>query len=312
MSMVLVTGGTGFIGSNIVEDLLNEGYDVRILDNFHSGYERNVSEFHNKIEIVKGDIRNYELVKKSLKDVDYVSHQAALISVTDSVKNPVPISEVNVLGTLNLLAASRDSGVRKIVYASSSAVYGNSREIPFKESVRSEPISPYGLTKLSNEQYFQMFHELYGLESVGLRYFNVFGPRQSPDSQYSAVIPKFINKMMNNERPTVYGDGNQTRDFIYVKDVSRININSFDSRITGGEVFNIGYGKGISINYLVNEINNILGKDIKPIYEESRPGDPISSVADISNAIKYLNFKPTFDIIEGLKHTIEWVKGHYG
>lgn len=308
MTTILVTGGAGFIGSNIVEEMIKQDYNVKVLDNFVTGRDDNLMDFKNKIEVIKGDISNLETVKQTIKNVDYVSHHAALISVTDSVENPVHYSEVNVLGTLNILVAARDSGVKRIVYASSSAVYGGIEKTPSKESMGVDPISPYGLTKISNEQYFKMFFDIYGLESIGLRYFNVFGPKQNPGSEYSAVIPKFIQIMLNDKRPIIYGDGKQTRDFTFVKDTAMANLLSVNSKNAKGDSYNIANGKGISINQLVKKINEILGKSIEPVYENARPGDPKHSEADISESIEKLGFKPKYDFEEGLKLTVDWFK----
>jgi UDP-glucose 4-epimerase len=308
MTTVLVTGGAGFIGSNIVEDLVSQDYNVKIIDNFSTSKNDNISEFGDRIELIKGSITDMEAVKRAVKDVDYISHQAALPSVTRSVENPVFSAEVNILGTLNVLAAAKDSGVERIVYASSSSVYAGVEGLPKKESMDTVAISPYGLTKIANEQYFRMFYDIYGLKSIGLRYFNVFGPRQTPESEYAAVIPKFITLMLNDKIPIIYGDGKQTRDFTYVKDVTTANIVSFKAKKSDGKAFNIATGKQTSINDLFMKINEILGKDIKPAYKEPRTGDPKHSLADISEANKALGYKPKYAFDEGLKLTINWFK----
>lgn len=308
MTTILITGGAGFIGSNIVEEMLNQDYNVKILDNFVTGKDDNLKDFKNRVEVIKGDIRNFKTVKQAVKDVDYISHHAALISVTESVENPVHVSKVNILGTLNTLVAARDSGVKRIVYASSSAVYGGIEGFPSKEAMGVSAISPYGLTKISNEQFFKMFYDIYELESIGLRYFNVFGPGQYSGSDYSAVIPKFINSMLNDKKPVIYGDGEQTRDFIFVKDVAMANVISLKVNKAKGNAYNIAYGGGISINDLVNNINEILGKNIESVYENARPGDPKHSEADISEAIKKLGFRPKYDFKDGLKLTIDWFR----
>ncbi len=306
MTTVLVTGGAGFIGSNLVEDLISQDYNVRVLDNFETGKRENLSGLENKIELIKGDIRNMELVKRVVKGVDYISHQAALPSMLKSIEEPIPTTEVNVLGTLNILLAARDSDVNRIVYASSSSVYAGVDELPKRESMNMVPTSPYGLTKIANEHYFKVFHDIYGLKSVGLRYFNVFGPRQDQKSDYAAVIPKFINLMINNKKPPIYGDGEQTRDFTFVKDAAIANIISFKSKKSNGDAYNIASGKQISVNDLVKKINEILGKNIKPVYENPRPGDPKYSEADISKANKALGYKPKYSFNEGLKITVDW------
>lgn len=306
MTTVLVTGGAGFIGSSLVEDLISQDYNVRVLDNFDTGRMENLSGLENRIELIKGDIRDMELVKNAVKGVDYISHQAALPSMLKSIEEPIPTTEVNILGTLNILLAARDSGVQRIVYASSSSVYAGIDGLPKRESMKMIPTSPYGLTKIANEHYFKVFHDIYGLKSVGLRYFNVFGPKQDPKSDYAAVIPKFINLMMSDKRPPIYGDGEQTRDFTFVKDAAMVNIISFKAKGSNGNAYNIAGGKQTSVNDLVKKINEILGKDIKPVYEKTRPGDPKYSEADISEAMKNLGYKPKYSFDEGLKLTVDW------
>jgi len=311
MTTVLVTGGAGFIGSNLVEDLIRQDYNVRILDNFVTGNIENLLGLENKIELIKGDIRDLKIVKKAVKGVDYISHQAALSSVTGSIEEPIPTAEVNILGTLNVLLAARDFGVQRIVYASSASVYGEvpESELPVKEDRKLNPISPYASAKLQGEEWCKMFEDVYGLKSVGLRYFNVFGPKQNPKSEYSAVIPKFINLMLGDKRPPIYGDGKQTRDFIFVKDAVMANIISFKAKRANGDAFNIASGKQISINDLVEKINEILGKNIKPVYEDPKPGDPKYSEADISEVVKNLGYKPKYSFDEGLKLTVGWFLG---
>ncbi|UCD07054.1 MAG: SDR family oxidoreductase [Candidatus Aenigmatarchaeota archaeon] len=306
MTTILVTGGAGFIGSNLVEDLVSQGYNIKVLDNFETGKRENLSGLENKIELVKGDIRDMRLVKNAVKGVDYISHQAALPSMIKSIEEPIPTTEVNILGTLNILLAARDSGVQRIVYASSSSVYAGVDELPKRESMNMVPTSPYGLTKVANEHYFKIFHDIYGLKSVGLRYFNIFGPKQDPKSEYAAVIPKFINLMLNYKEPPIYGDGKQTRDFSYVKDAAIANIISLKAKRADGYAYNIAGGKQTSINDLVRKINEMLGKNIKPIYENPKPGDPKYSEADISEAVKNLGYKPKYGFGEGLKLTVEW------
>lgn len=306
MTTILVTGGAGFIGSNLVEDLVSQGYNIKVLDNFETGKRENLSGLENKIELVKGDIRDMRLVKNAVKGVDYISHQAALPSMIKSIEEPIPTTEVNILGTLNILLAARDSGVQRIVYASSSSVYAGVDELPKRESMNMVPTSPYGLTKVANEHYFKIFHDIYGLKSVGLRYFNIFGPKQDPKSEYAAVIPKFINLMLNDKEPPIYGDGKQTRDFTYVKDAAIANIISLKAKRADGYAYNIAGGKQTSINDLVRKINEMLGKNIKPIYENPKPGDPKYSEADISEAVKNLGYKPKYGFGEGLKLTVDW------
>lgn len=306
MTTVLVTGGAGFIGSNLVEDLVSQDYNVKVLDNFETGKKENLSGLDKKIELIKGDIRELEAVKKAVKGVDYISHQAALPSMLKSIEEPIPTTEVNMLGTLNVILAARDSSVKRIVYASSSSVYAGIDELPKRESMKMIPTSPYGLTKIANEHYFKIFHDIYGMKSVGFRYFNVFGPRQDKKSDYAAVIPKFINLMINGKKPPIYGDGEQTRDFTFVKDAVMANIISFRAKKANGDAYNIASGKQTSVNDLVKMINRILGKDIKPDYEKPRPGDPKYSEADISEAMKNIGYRPNYSFDEALKLTVDW------
>ncbi len=306
MTTILVTGGAGFIGSNLVEDLISQDYNVRVLDNFETGKRENLSGLENKIELIKGDIRDLEVMKKAVKGADYISHQAALPSMLKSIEEPIPTTEVNMMGTLNVILAAKDSSVKRIVYASSSSVYAGVDELPKRESMKMIPTSPYGLTKIANEHYFKVFYDIYGLKSVGLRYFNVFGPRQDQKSDYAAVIPKFINLMMSDKKPPIYGDGEQTRDFTFVKDAAMSNIISFKTKKSNGDAYNIASGKQTSVNDLVKKINEILGKNIKPVYENPRPGDPKYSEADISKAKKALGYKPKYSFDEGLKLTVDW------
>ena len=308
MTTVLVTGGAGFIGSNLVEDLLSQDYNVRVLDNLETGDLKKLSGFENKIEVIKGDIRDLELVRKAVKGVDYISHQAALPSVPRSIEKPIPTTEVNIIGTLNVILAARDSGVERIVYASSASVYAGLGKTLKKECMNMVPTSPYGLTKIANEHYFKVFYDIYGVKSVGLRYFNIFGPKQDPESDYAAAIPKFINLMLNDKNPIIYGDGEQTRDFTYVKNATLANIISFKAKKANGDAFNIAGGEQTSVNDLVKIINEILGKDIKSVYEDPRPGDPKYCKADISEAGKALGYKPKYSFEEGLKVTIDWFR----
>lgn len=306
MTTVLVTGGAGFIGANLVEDLISQDYNVKVLDDFTTGKKENLAEFEHNIDVIRGDTRNLEMVKEAVKGVDYISHQAALPSVTRSIENPIDSADVNIMGTLNVLVAARDSNVNKMTYASSSSIYAGVEGLPKKESMNMVAISPYGLTKIANEECFRMFYEIYGLKSVGLRYFNVFGPKQSPESEYAAAIPKFITLMLNDKNPPIYGDGKQTRDFTFVKNVTKANIISFTSKADDGKAFNVAMGESISVNDLVSKINEILGKDIKPLYKDPRPGDPKHSLADITKAKRILGYKPNYSFEEGLKITIDW------
>jgi len=297
----LVTGGAGFIGSNIVEELLNRGESVRVLDNFSTGKRENLKEFEKDIELIEGDIRRYQIVNEAVNGIDIVLHQAALSSVPGSINDPITSNEVNVGGTLNMLDASKDAGVKKFIFASSSAVYGDDPELPKHEGMTPNPLSPYAVSKLAGENYCRVFSKLYGLETVCLRYFNVFGPKQDPDSEYSAVIPKFIKLITNNQQPFIYGDGKQSRDFIYVDNVVEANLLAASTECKAGIVMNCACNDQIELNYLIEQINELLGKNINPVYAEHRNGDIKHSFADISLIQKNLNWTPKYSFIEGLK-----------
>ncbi|MCL4539960.1 MAG: SDR family oxidoreductase [Bacteroidetes bacterium] len=301
----LVTGGAGFIGSHIVRTLLADGEKVRVLDNFSSGKRENLADVLGEIELVEGDMRSYHIVQEAVDGVDVILHQAALPSVPRSVKDPITTNEVNVGGILNILEAARNARVRRVVYASSSSVYGNSEVLPKVETMQPNPQSPYAVTKLAGENYCKVFSHLYGLETTCLRYFNVFGARQDPASQYSAVIPKFITAMSKGKSPVIYGDGEQSRDFTYVENVVAANILAATFEYHPGLVMNVGCSERLSLNRLVKEINTILGKDVIPVYDKPRPGDVKHSLADISLIGSKLGFKPKIDFREGLKRTIE-------
>jgi len=305
MKRYLVTGGAGFIGSHIAEELVERGHEVRIVDNFLTGKRENIASFMDKIELIEGDIRDFSLCKRASDRVDFVLHQAALPSVPRSIEDPLMTNEINVKGTLNLLIASRDAGVKKFVFASSSSVYGDDQRLPKKEGEEGAPLSPYAISKLVGEMYCQVFSQIYSLSTVCLRYFNIFGPRQDPYSQYSAVIPNFINKMVKEESPTIFGDGEQSRDFTYVANVVEANKLAVEAEDVSGEILNIACGERTTVNSLVIEINQILKKNIKAIYDKSRPGDVMHSYADISEAENVLKYKPLVSFTEGLKRTIQ-------
>jgi len=304
MATYLVTGGAGFIGSNIVEELLEQGQKIRVLDNFSTGKKENISPFLDRIELIEGDIRNYHTVRKAVEGVHFVLHQAALPSVPRSIKNPIMTNEVNVGGTLNILHAAKDGGVKRVVYASSSSVYGNSVVLPKREDMSPNPLSPYAVSKLAGEKYCQVFYQIYGLETVCLRYFNVFGPKQDPNSQYSAVIPKFIVAIKEDKRPVIYGDGKQSRDFTFVANVVEANMLACKANDAVGKVFNIACSKRHSLINLVDSLNRIFGSDIKPVFTEPRKGDVKHSLADIQKAKKILNYKVKVDFLSGLRLTI--------
>lgn len=302
----LVTGGAGFIGSNIVEELLKRGHSVRVLDNFATGKRENLKEFNSDIDLMEGDIRSYHIVRQAVKNIEIILHQAALPSVPRSINDPITTNEVNVMGTLNILDAAKDAGVRRIIYASSSSVYGDNPELPKRENMLPNPLSPYAVSKLAGEKYCQVFGKLYDIETVILRYFNVFGPRQDPNSQYSAVIPKFIKAMKENRPPIVYGDGTQSRDFTYVSNIVEGNILAATREIESGLVMNCATHGQVSINDLIKQINELLSKQIEPIYERPRPGEIKHSFADIELIRRKLNYATKIKFFDGLNKTIDW------
>ncbi len=304
----LVTGGGGFIGSNIVEELIRYGCSVRVLDNFSTGKWENLEPFRHRVEVLEGDIRSYHLVQQAVKGVDVILHLAALPSVPRSINDPITTNEVNVGGTLNVLEAARQAGVMKVVYASSSSLYGNNAILPKNEQMVPNPLSPYAVAKLAGENYCRVFSEIYGLKTIALRYFNVFGPRQDPDSPYAAVIPRFIKKVMQGGRPVIYGDGEQSRDFTYVANVVYANLLAVIADCGDGQPINCACAERTSLNDLVEQIGIQLGKQVKPIYHEPRSGDIQHSLADISLAHAILDYRPLTSFGEGLNMTIEAFK----
>ncbi len=306
MSKYLVTGGAGFIGSHIVERLVKDGEDVRVLDNLATGRMSNIQPFLDKIEFMQESLTDLPAVQKAVEGVDYILHQGAIPSVPRSVADPIGSNAAGIDGTLNLLVAARDAGVKRLVYASSSSVYGNSPTLPKHEKMETHPLSPYALTKLAGEHYLRIFFELYGLETVSLRYFNVFGPRQDPNSEYAAVIPKFIVKMIKGERPIIYGDGLTSRDFTYVVNNVNANLLACKAPGIGGEVFNIACGDRFSLLDLVGAINEALGTSIEPIHEAERPGDVKHSQAAIEKARERMGFEPSIGFTEGLQRLVKW------
>lgn len=302
----LVTGGAGFIGSHIVEQLASSHHDVIILDNLFSGSLLNISDFlHNDNVIFQnGSITDIDLVKRICQDIDGIFHQAAIPSVPRSLKNPLATNDVNITGTLNLLNVARETGIKNIVYASSSSVYGDTPQLPKKEEMKPNPKSPYAVSKLTGEYYCRVFSDLYGLRTAALRYFNVYGPRQDPFSEYSAVIPKFINRLTEGKSPVIFGDGGQTRDFTFVKDVVQANVKAMESGVDG--IFNIANGQQISLINLAEMIMELTGvrKDI--IFTDARPGDVHDSLADITAAKKAFGYSPEFSLKKGLVETIRW------
>lgn len=311
MAKYLVTGGAGFIGSHIVSTLVKEGSEVIILDNFSSGKEENLKEVINNVRLVKGDIRDLDRLKKITPGLDCIFHQAALKSVPKSVNDPLEYNEVNITGTLNVLLAAKENKVRRVVFASSSSIYGEVSKFPQKESVLPRLISPYAQTKLAGEYWCRVFTHCYRLETVSLRYFNVFGPRQALDDEYAVVIPKFVVSILNDQPPPIYGNGKQSRDFTYINNVVQANILAAKRKSASGRVFNVACGKSVRVLDLIQEINKILAKNIKPRFLPLRKGDVFKTLADTKYAQEYLGFKPRVSFEEGLKRTIEWFKGKY-
>ena len=306
----VVTGGAGFIGSNIVDRLVTGGNEVVVIDNLLTSSMDNLKDIMSRIKFVNGDIQDLDLLVREFEGVDYVLHQAALASVPRSIENPIASNQNNIDGTLNVLVAARDAGVKRVVYAASSSAYGNTPTLPKHEGMAPDPLSPYAIMKLVGEQYCKVFYNIYGLETVSLRYFNVFGPRQDPNSQYAAVIPKFITAMLNDERPVIYGDGEQSRDFTYVQNNVDANLLACTASNAAGKMFNVACGERITLNQLVELLNDILGKDIEPVYEEERAGDVKHSLADISLARDIMRYEPEYGFKEGLLKTVEWFKHH--
>jgi nucleoside-diphosphate-sugar epimerase len=306
-SVILVTGGAGFIGSHIVDRLLDEGFEVRVLDNLSTGDEMNLAAHQNKksFQFIEGDIRNCDLVEKTVKGVDAVIHEAALVSVTRSVENPLLSHEINLLGTVNLLKACKEAHVKRFVLASSCAVYGDTETLPNHENLEPKPLSPYAAHKLAAEKYAQKFYKVHGLETVSLRYFNVYGPRQKY-GPYSGVISILINRLLKDEHPIIYGDGMQTRDFVNVKDVVEANMLALSKQEAVGEVFNIGSGKAVTINKLTEMIQKIMDKtNLEPVHAEVRQGDIKHSYGDITKAKRKLGYKPRVQLEHGLSELIK-------
>jgi UDP-glucose 4-epimerase len=302
---ILVTGGGGFIGSHVAGHLAGQGHEVRILDNFASGRRSNMLAVGEDIELVEGDVQSYERVHNAVMGCEVVFHQAALPSVPRSVQDPLTSNATNITGTLNVLLAARDANVRRVVFASSSSVYGANAGRAKREDLTPLPISPYGVAKHAGEGYCRSFGEVYGLETVSLRYFNVFGPRQDPLSQYAAVIPNFITALLAGERPVVFGDGEQSRDFTYVDNVVEANVLAMDAQGVSGQVFNVACGERTSLNQLLDELRDLLDTDIEADYVAARPGEVRHSLADCSRAREVLGYRPTVDLQEGLRRTIE-------
>jgi UDP-glucose 4-epimerase len=310
MARCLVTGGAGFIGSHLVEALLAAGHQVRVLDDLSTGDAANLAAVRGRIDFVQGDIRDPAAVGAAVRGTEFVFHQAALPSVPRSVADPVTTHEVCATGTLRVLVAARDAKVRRVVYAASSSAYGNLPGLPRRVTDPTLPRSPYAVAKLAGEHYCVAFSDVYGLETVRLRYFNVYGPRQAPDSPYAAVIPKFLRAMRAGQSPTIHGDGEQSRDFTYIDDVVRANLLAAEAPGVSGRVYNLACGRRTSLLELVARINALLGTDIRPVHEAPRPGDVRHSQADISAAQTDLGYSPRVGIDEGLRRCLEWYSAH--
>lgn len=307
----LVTGGAGFIGSNICETILKMGYFVRCLDDFSTGKRENIEPFlqNESFELIEGDIRDYATCERACDGIDYVSHQAAWGSVPRSIEMPLLYEEINIRGTINMMEAARRAGVKKFVYASSSSVYGDEPNLPKREDRVGKVLSPYALTKKTDEEYGRLYTRLYGLETVGFRYFNVFGRRQDPHGFYAAVIPKFVKQLLNDEAPTINGDGKQSRDFTYIENVIEANLKGMLSGSeAAGEAFNIAYGGREYLIDIYNKLCGLLGKDIKPNFGPDRTGDIKHSNADISKARRLLGYDPDYDFAKGIELAVDWYK----
>lgn len=309
MAKYLVTGGAGFIGSNLAEALVNKGHTVVVLDDFSNGKRENIAGFADRLTVIEGSITDLEVCHGAVSGVDYVLHQAALPSVPRSVADPVTTNAVNISGTLNMLVAARDAGVKRFVYAASSSAYGDAPVAVKTEDLPAAPLSPYAVQKHAGELYCQVFHRLYGLETVCLRYFNVFGPRQDPKSQYAAVVPLFVTAVLRGESPTIYGDGEQARDFTYIYNVIHANLLACEAPAeAAGQVFNTACGAQTSVNDLARLIMEILGREVPLNYQPARAGDVKNSLADVSKAERLLGYRPVLSFREGLEKTIAWYK----
>jgi UDP-glucose 4-epimerase len=308
MAKVLVTGGAGFIGSNLTEALLQRGHFVRVLDDFSTGKMENLifDKEYVSLDIMEGDIRELSSCQKAMNKMEYVFHQAALPSVQRSVEDPQTSNAVNVGGTLNMLLAAREEGVKRLIYASSSSVYGDTPSLPKHEGMPSDPLSPYALQKYIGEQYCRLFYQLYGLETISLRYFNIFGPKQDPNSIYSAVIPKFIEALLQGCPPIIFGDGEQSRDFTYIENVVQANLLAMSVEHLHGEALNIACGERTSLNQLLNVLKRVLGSTLFPVYQDPRQGDVRHSLADIRKGKEILNYEPTVAVERGLEKTVDF------
>jgi len=304
--LYLVTGGAGFIGSHLCERLVQEGQGVRVLDNFFAGKAANLEPFKDNVEVIRGDIRDARTVAEAMRGVDIVFHEAALGSVPRSVADPLSTHEVNINGTLNVLLAARDAGVRRVVSASSSSVYGETPTLPKHEGITPQPLSPYALSKLAGEQYINVFNKVYGFEAVALRYFNIFGPRQDPESQYAAVIPRFVTALLEGRQPVIYGDGQQSRDFTFVENVVEANLLASEAEGIAGRAFNVACGGRYTLLDVLARLKEIIGSTIEPLHEAARRGDVRDSQASIDAAAEAFGYRVRVDFDEGLRRTVAW------
>jgi UDP-glucose 4-epimerase len=308
MTKFLVTGGAGFIGSNICKELISQGCFVRVVDNLLTGKKSNLASIIDKIDFIQADMGDAEVAQSAMKDIDVVLHQGALPSVPRSVDDPAATHKHCVDATFTLLLAARDAGIKRFVYAASSSAYGDTPTLPKVESMPPGPLSPYAAAKVVGEYYAKVFYEVYGLETVSLRYFNIFGPHQDPASQYAAAIPAFVTAILKDEKPTIFGDGEQSRDFTYIDNVVEANLLAAKAEHTAGEVLNIACGRAVTVNQIIEIINELLGKNIKPLYTDPRPGDVKHSLADITLARKTIGYKPTVQFKQGLQLAIDWYR----
>jgi nucleoside-diphosphate-sugar epimerase len=308
MEKFLVTGGAGFIGSNICKRLVSQGCFVRVVDNLSTGKKSNLADIIDKIEFIEADMGDEDVARSAMKDIDFCLHQGALPSVPRSVDNPAATHQHCLNATFTLLLAARDAGLKRFVYASSSSAYGDTPTLPKIETMPPQPLSPYAAAKLASEYYAKVFYTVFGLETISLRYFNVFGPHQDPTSQYAAAIPAFVTAILKDQQPTIYGDGEQSRDFTYVDNVVDANLLATHAKKTSGQVINIACGQAVTVNETIDIINELLGRDTKPIYAAPRPGDVKHSLADISLAKKTIGYKPKVSFRDGLQKAIGWYR----
>lgn len=312
MSLCLVTGGAGFIGSHIVRRLLEQGHTVRVLDNLSSGHRANLAEVETRIEFIEGSICDMQTATRSCRDVDTIFHLAARGSVPRSVEFPVETHDANATGTLNILLAAREGGARRFVFSASSSAYGDTPTLPKHEQMPPAPLSPYAASKLAAEHYCTCFAHVYGLQTISLRYFNVFGPRQDPASDYAAAIPAFVAHMVRGERPIIFGDGEQSRDFCYIDNVVNANLLAAEAERVSGEIVNIACGERVTINAIIAMINELLNTSIEPDYQDPRAGDVLHSLADLAAARRVIGYNPSVMFADGLRQSIDWYRENLG